>query len=157
MNMNRRFKSKRGSSMVEFAFAAPLAIMILAGTFQFGYTFYVYNQLQLSIRGGVRYASLMDYKGTSSACVASTQDTVKNLVVYGAPTPANNAEPVVRGLSKAKVNVSFNPDMMGVPTNVTISVSDFSVDGAFTKFNFSGKPWASVPYAGRYSPVECQL
>src|SRR5882724_3960140 len=109
MTLSRRIKSKRGNAMVEFACTAPLAIMALTGTFQFGYAFYVYNQLQLSIRGGVRYASLMDYKGTSSACVASTQDTVKNLVVYGAPTPANNAEPVVRGLSKAKVNVSFNP------------------------------------------------
>ena len=157
MNLNRRFKSKRGSAIVEFACAAPLLIMILAGTFQFGYTFYVYNQLQLSIRGGVRYASLMDYKGTSSACVANTQDTVKNLVVYGAPTPAADAVPVVRGLSKAKVNVSFNPDTRGVPTAVTVEVSGFTVDGLFSSFTFNGKPLASVPYMGRYSPVECQL
>src|SRR5437899_9704253 len=143
--------------MVEFALAAPLGIMILAGTFQFGYAFYVYNQLQLSIRGGVRYASLMDYKGTSSACVANTQDTVRNLVVYGAPTPAANAVPVVRGLSKAKVNVSFSADTKGVPTAVTVDVSGFTVDGLFSSFTFNGKPLASVPYMGRYSPVECQL
>jgi Flp pilus assembly protein TadG len=154
---NRRFKSKRGSVMVEFACAAPLTFMILAGTFQFGYTFYVYNQLQLSIRGGVRYASLMDYKGTSSACIANTQNTIKNLVVYGSPTPTADAVPVVRGLSKAKVNVSFNPDTKGVPTAVTVDVSGFSVDGLFSTFTFNGKPLASVPYMGRYSPVECQL
>src|SRR5229473_1106984 len=152
MNMNRRFKSKRGSSMVEFACAAPLAIMILAGTFQFGYTFYVYNQLQLSIRGGVRYASLMDYKGTSSACVANTQDTVRNVVVYGSPTPAAGASPVVRGLANSNVNVNFNPDANGVPTNVTVSATGFSVDAVFTTFTFNGKPMASVPYVGRYSP-----
>jgi len=155
MRLSRALRSKRGSALVEFACAAPLGIMILAGTFQFGYAFYVYNQLQLSIRGGVRYASLMDYKGTSSACVANTQDTVKNLVVYGSPTPAANAVPVVRGLSKAKVNVSFNPDAMGVPAAVTVSVNDFRVDGLFASFNFSGKPFASVPFVGRYSPVEC--
>src|SRR5260370_28320047 len=112
--MRFRSRSQRGSALVEFALAAPLGILALAGTFQFGYTFYVYNQLQLSIRGGVRYASLMDYKGTSSACVANTQDTVKNLVVYGDPAPAADAVPVVRGLSEDKVNVGFNPDTMGV-------------------------------------------
>ena len=157
MNLKRRLKSKRGSSMVEFACAAPLGIMILAGTFQFGYTFYVYNQLQLSIRGGVRYASLMDYKGTSSACVTATQNTIKNLVVYGSPTPATDAAPVVRGLSKANVNVNFNPDTKGVPTAVTVDVSSFTVDGLFSSFTFNGKPLASMPYMGRYSPVECQL
>jgi hypothetical protein len=115
----------------------------------------VYNQLQLSIRGGVRYASLMDYKGTSSACVAATQDTVKNVIVYGSPAPATDASPVVRGLSKSNVNVSFNPDTSGVPTNVTVSATAFAVDAVFTSFTFNGKPMASVPYVGRYSPVEC--
>ena len=148
-------RSRRGSALVEFGLAAPLGILALLGTFQFGYTFYVYNQLQLSIRGGVRYASLMDYKGTSSVCVAATQDTVKNVVVYGTPTPAIDASPVVRGLSKSNVNVNFNPDASGVPGNVTVSAAAFSVDAVVTTFSFNGKPMATVPYVGRYSPVEC--
>lgn len=156
MNLKRRFRSRRGNAMIEFALAAPLGLLALAGTFQFGYSFYVYNQLQLSIRDGVRYGSLMDYKGTSSVCVAATQDVVKNLVVYGSPAPAAGASPVVRGLSKSNVNVSFNPDTNGVPTNVTVSAAAFTVDGIFTTFTFNGKPMASVPYVGRYSPVECQ-
>src|SRR2546425_10223249 len=102
--MRFRSRSQRGSALVEFALAAPLGLLALAGTFQFGYAFYVYNQLQLSIRGGVRYGSLMDYKGTSSACVTATQDTVKNVVVYGSPVPDASATPVVRGLSKSNVN-----------------------------------------------------
>jgi Flp pilus assembly protein TadG len=149
-------RAKRGSTMVEFAVSAPIALLALAGTFQFGYAFYVYNQLQLSVRGGVRYASLMDYKGTSSACVAATQNTVKNVVVFGNPSPAAGATPVVRGLATSKVNVSFNPDTSGVPTIVTVSATGFNVDGLFTTFTFNGKPFASVPYVGRYSPVECQ-
>src|SRR5437868_5046425 len=98
--MSRRhslLRSRRGNAMVEFALAAPLAITVMAGVFQFGYAFYVYNQLQLSIRSGVRYASLMDYKGTSATCVAATQDTVQNMVVYGTPTPDASATPIVRG------------------------------------------------------------
>jgi Flp pilus assembly protein TadG len=150
-----RNRSKRGSALVEFGLAAPLGVLALLGTFQFGYTFYVYNQLQLSIRGGVRYASLMDYKGTSSACVAATQDTVKNVVVYGTPTPATGAQPVVRGLAKSNVNVTFSPDTNGVPGNVTVNATAFSIDAVVTTFTFNGKPLATVPYVGRYSPVEC--
>src|SRR5436190_6996806 len=108
--MKARSKFQRGNAMVEFALAAPLALMALAGTFQFGYGFYVYNQALLAIRGGVRYASLMDYKGTSSACVAATQNKVKNLIVYGTPSPAAGAPSVVRALALSQVNVSFNPD-----------------------------------------------
>ncbi len=148
-------RSRCGSALLEFGLAAPLGMLALLGTFQFGYTFYVYNQLQLSIRSGVRYASLMDYKGTSSACVAATQDTVKNVVVYGSPTPAAGALPVVRGLSKSNVNVNFNPDTNGVPGSVTVSATDFSMNAVVTTFTFNGKPMATVPYVGRYSPVEC--
>ena len=142
--------------MVEFALGAPLTLLALFGTFQFGYAFYIYNQLQLSVRSGVRHASLMDYKGTSSACVEATKDTVKNVVVYGTPTPDTSATPVVRGLAKTNVNVNYNADTKSVPTTVTVSISGFTVDALFTKFTFNQKPFASVPYVGRYSPVECQ-
>jgi Flp pilus assembly protein TadG len=150
-----RFQSRKGNAMVEFALSAPLIFTALVGTFQFGYSFYVYNQLQVGVRSGVRYGSLMDYSGPASACVAAAQNTVKNVIVYGTPTPGANAGPIVRGLSTSKVTVSFNPDAKGVPTDVTVSVTDFSVNALFTTFNFSGKPWASVPYAGRYAPKEC--
>ena len=155
MKTGRYFASRRGSAMVEFALSAPLIFLVLTGTFQFGYAFYVYNQLQLSVRSGVRYASLMDYAGTSSACIAATQDTAKNVVVYGTPSPATNASPVVRGLSKSNVNVSFNPDAKGVPGDVTLSITGFSVDVSFKTFTFNGKPAASVPWVGRYAPKEC--
>ena len=35
--MSFRSRSQRGSALVEFALAAPLGILALAGTFQFGY------------------------------------------------------------------------------------------------------------------------
>ena len=155
MKAHPTFGPRRGNAMVEFALSAPLIFTILTGTFQFGYAFYVYNQLQLSVRSGVRYASLMDYAGTSSACVAATQNKAKNLVVYGTPAPASGAAPVVRGLSTSNVTVGFNPDAKGVPTDVTLSISGFSVNALFTTFTFTGKPAASVPYVGHYEPGLC--
>src|SRR5215216_5501266 len=149
-------RSRRGNAMVEFALVAPLAMLVMAGTFQFGYTFYIYNQLQLSVRGAVRHASLVDYKGKSEACIAATKDAVKNLAVYGTTSPASNASPIIRGLTTTNVTVDFNTDVKAVPTNVTVNISNFSVNGVFMTFTFNGKPFASVPYAGRYSPSECE-
>ena len=148
MRTSRGFRSKKGNAMLEFGLSAPLALLMLAGTFQYGYTFYVYNQLQLAVRSGVRYASLMDY---GSSCADTAQDMVKNVVVYGSPAPAAGASPVVRGLSKSNVNVSFGADSKGVPTDVTMSVSGFSVNALFATFTFNQKPFASVPWVGRYA------
>jgi Flp pilus assembly protein TadG len=155
MNAAPQFGSRRGNAIVEFGLSAPLILAVLVGIFQFGYTFYVYNTLQLAVRGGVRYGSVMNYSGATPACDASMQDKVSSLIVYGTPTPADGAVPVVRGLSKSNVNVDFHPDEKGVPGEVTVSITAFQVDALFTKFTFNGKPFASVPYAGRYSPSEC--
>jgi len=151
MKYKRQFKSRKGNALIEFALSAPLLFTVLGGSFQFGYVFYVYNQLQLSVRSGVRYASVMDYAGTSAGCRAVTEDMAKNVVVYGTPTPAGDARPIVPGLSTSNVSVGFNPDAKGVPTDVTMTITGFSVNALFTTFNFTGKPWATVPYVGRFA------
>jgi Flp pilus assembly protein TadG len=149
------FGNRKGNALIEFGLSAPLIFTVLVGTFQFGYTFYVYNQLQVAVRSGVRYASQLDYQQSNNGCTDSTQMKVKNLVVYGTPTPGQNDGPIVRGLSTSNVVVNYNPDAKGVPTTVDVSVTSFQVNGVFTTFTFNGKPWASIPYTGRYSPQEC--
>jgi len=47
--------------MIELAMSATVMTMFLAGTFQFGYTFYVYNQLVTAIGNGSRYAAMRTY------------------------------------------------------------------------------------------------
>jgi len=46
--------SQKGHAMIELAMSATVMTMFLAGTFQFGYTFYVYNQLVTAIGNGSR-------------------------------------------------------------------------------------------------------
>ena len=52
--------------MLELAISAGVMVTCLGGTFQFGYTFYVYNQLVTAVGNGARYASVRpvtnDYK-----------------------------------------------------------------------------------------------
>ncbi len=150
-----RRSSRRGNAMVEFALSAPLLLSIMTGTFQFGYTFYVYNQLQMAVRAGTRYGSLRDYQSDGASCVTSVKDSVKNIVVYGNPSPSAGAAPIVRGLATSNVNVDYAPDAKGVPTMVSVSISGFTVNGLFAKFTFNGKPFAEVPFGGRYAPSEC--
>ena len=51
-------KKERGSAFVEFALSSILLTSIFTGTFQFGYTFYVYNSLVTAVSAATRYASL---------------------------------------------------------------------------------------------------
>ena len=56
--MLKRFHCRKGNAMLEFALATGILLPAFVGTFQFGYTFYVYNNLDTAVRGGARYASM---------------------------------------------------------------------------------------------------
>ena len=44
--------------MVEFALGSSLLVAAFTGTFQFGYTFYVYNNIETAVNNGAKYAAL---------------------------------------------------------------------------------------------------
>ena len=64
-----RLRSRRGNALVEFAIASTVLIPIFVGTFQFGYSFYVYNLISTQIRSGARYASLRTFRCSNSASI----------------------------------------------------------------------------------------
>jgi Flp pilus assembly protein TadG len=146
---------ERGNAMVEFAISGGVLFSLMFGTFQFGYTFYIYDGLQAAVRAGTRYACTRTYKSRDAACIAKVTDSVKNMVVYGDPA-ATSGTPIVRGLATSNVNVNYNPDANGVPSNVTVSVSGFTVNSLFSNFTLTNKPAAVTPYVGRYAPNECE-
>jgi Flp pilus assembly protein TadG len=162
-NRNRR----KGNLIVELALASSLMVPLLAGTFQFGYSLYVYNNLQNAARAGARFASLRTYTSTTATPAADYTNEVKNMVVYGDPIPAgytsNNgngngngngggstntitAPPVLRGLTTNNVEVTVT--MNGtVPGTVTVRIINFTVDGLFNQFTFQ-KPAVTYTYNG---------
>src|SRR5947209_18054089 len=81
----RPYSRRRGNAMVEFAVAVPMIVLIFAGTFQFGYYFYIYNRLEGAARAGARYASLRDYNSSTSTPASDFVTAVNNMVVYGSP------------------------------------------------------------------------
>ena len=58
MKLNRQ----SGHAMIELAVSAAVMVTCIAGTFQFGYTFYVYNQLVTAVGNGGRYAAVRPWQ-----------------------------------------------------------------------------------------------
>jgi hypothetical protein len=139
----------RGSSLLEFAVATGILVPLFTGTFQFGYTLFVYNDLQSAVRGGARYASMRSYDSASSAPSAGFLAAVRNMVVYG--NADGTGKPVAPGLAAA--NVEVLPNMNGAaPESITVEITGYSVNAVFTSFTFNGKPSATFSYTGTPAP-----
>jgi hypothetical protein len=144
-----RKSGQGGSALLELAVAAGILVPLFTGTFQFGYTLFVYNDLQSAVRGGARYASMRSYDSASSAPSAGFLTAVRNMVVYG--NPEGTGKPVAPGLTLS--NVEVLPNMNGAaPESITIQIKGYTVDAVFTSFTFNGKPATTFPYTGTPSP-----
>jgi Flp pilus assembly protein TadG len=146
-----RSAGRSGSVMVEFAIGASLLAAVFAGTFQFGYTFYVYNNLQTAVNNGARYAALRTYEQTSSTPSSCFVTAVEDMVAYADPTGASTTA-VVSGLKPANVNLTVT-FKNGVPSQVQVSISGFSINSVFSNVTLSNKPLATYPFLGRYAPI----
>ena len=144
-------KSERGSAVIEFAIGWALLWALFVGVYQVGYSFYVYNVVMTSVANAAELGSKMTYD-TSNTSQFSTALT--NMVVYGDTNPASGATPLVPGLSTSNVNVSVNPED-SMPTDITITISNFTIDAFFTKFTFNGKPRATTIYMGHIACSTC--
>ena len=142
-------RRRRGNVLIEFSIAVSLLVTVLAGVWQFGYSFYLYNSLESAVRDGARYASLTAYDGGVSNG-AAFHSRVKNMVVYGNPEPAAAALPVVPGLTPEQVSVT-EQFRGATPERVEVRVEDFPIQTIFRTFTLSGKPRCSFAYLGRYT------
>jgi Flp pilus assembly protein TadG len=149
-------RRRNGNVFVEFALSATLLVFLFLGTFQFGYTFYLYNALTNAVRSGARYASMAKISNNGNGAVpANYQTAIRNVVVYGSPTVPVNAIPVVPGLSPSDVGVIVTWDSKFVPQTVTVRVNSFQIDALVRKFSINNKPSLQFPYMGQYCPIGC--
>jgi Flp pilus assembly protein TadG len=151
-------RNQRGNAMIEFAFAAGVLIPLFLGTFQFGYTFYVYNLLSTQMRAGARYASLKTFACQSSGEISSFKTAVKNVIMYG--NSAGTGHLIEPGLTAGQIDVEIkdaggnDADATHIPSYVYVSTLNYSLNAVITNFTFSGKPVVQFPYVGRYAPAE---
>jgi Flp pilus assembly protein TadG len=146
--------------MVEFALASSLLIPIFLGTFQFRYTFYVYNLLSTHMRAGARFASMKAFKCADDTSVSNYKQKVRNVVRYGKPSPTNTDTVIEPGLTNEQVSVSIK-DASGTevtsanastrtPSYVEVSTATYNVNALFTTYTFTNKPLVRMPYLGAY-------
>jgi Flp pilus assembly protein TadG len=137
---------RRGNVIVEFGLAFPLLFLLLSGLYQFGFAFFIYNQLQSVVRTGARYASRTDFEAAQGG--SFFENRVKNVVVYG--VPAGGSTPLVPGLTTSQVGVTWQADAAGIPQTVTIHISNFSFYAVFRTFTLSNKPRVTFIYLGQF-------
>lgn len=146
-HVKRPFGSRRGNAMIEFALSAMVLTYAFTGVFQFGYSMYLYNELEGAVRAGARYASLATISTSGSGMDTTWQTKVKNVVVYG--SPAGGTTPVVPGLAVGNVGVVLDY-AGGVPSYVTVKVSSYSLDAIVKTFNLTDKPSLAMPFMGQF-------
>ena len=145
--MTRR-RNQKGNTFVEFALAVTILVPIFTGAFQYGYTFYVYNELVNAVRDGARNASYRKLSNAGDGTTPTAFSTaVKNVVVYG--NNAGTGNPVVPNLTTTNVSVAATFDADNVPTDVTVGITGYTVNGLFGSVTFN-KPTLKMPYLGTY-------
>jgi Flp pilus assembly protein TadG len=152
----RRKRREKGHAMIELALSAGVMIACLSGTFQFGYTFYVYDQLVSAVGNGARYAASRTYRAAHESDVEKGDAAIRNLVVYGNSRPAGNAAPIAPNLKPENVLVNWIKDPSGAPSVVDVTIVNYSVGAMLGSFTFDHRPFAEFPYIGRYAPSESE-
>ena len=148
MRMTLHRKKRSGSVLVEFTLSAIFLTGLFLGVWQFGYGFYIYNELEQSVRAGARYASLRTYNSATSTPTSDFLTAVQNVVVYG--DPAGGTTPVAPGLTTA--NVSLTVTFTSVPTEMNVAITGYQLPTYFGSQTLSGKPTTTFPFVGVFGP-----
>jgi Flp pilus assembly protein TadG len=144
-----KHKSERGNALLEFALGFSVLWALFAGIYQFGYSFYVYNTVLTSVGNAAELGSKMTYDTASPSTYTTA---LKNMVVYGSTTAGTT--PIVPALAISNVTVTVNPPG-GIPTDLTITINNFTIDAVFTRFTFNGKPRGTAVYMGNITCSTC--
>lgn len=148
----KRFRDRSGNVMIEFALGSGILLAAFTGTFQFGYTFLQYNNLQNAVARGARFASLAPYDSLTSTASTAFKTKVQNMVLYGSTTAGTT--PVLPGLTAANINVVpfFDPTLK-IPTKMTVSITGYTINSIFASSTLTNKPQVTYAYQGVWSPL----
>jgi Flp pilus assembly protein TadG len=142
---------RNGHAMIELVLSLGVLIPLFLGTWQFGYAFYLYGELEQAVRAGARYASLQPYHSATSTPTSDYVAAVQNVVVYGTDSPAQAGTPIVNGLQTRQVSVAvtFNNN---APAAVSVCLNGYLMPGFFGSLTLTNKPLAWFPYVGMFGP-----
>ncbi|MBI4893298.1 MAG: pilus assembly protein [Acidobacteria bacterium] len=134
---------------MEFALGIALLWVLFAGVYQYGYSFFIYNRLQLSVSNAAMYASMTTY---DASYPSNFVNTIKNLAVYG--KVSGGTKPVVPGLTTGNIEIVTNP-IAGLPTVVTIRVKNYQLPSIFARYMLRDKPRVTTLFIGQITCSTC--
>lgn len=149
----RRGKPQRGNVLIEFALGWSVLWLLFGGLYQFGYSFFVYNQLQTAVANAAELGSKLDYDISDTGNPTRFQQTLQNMVVYGDETAGTT--PIVPGLTTSNVNVLVTLDAQSIPRDITITISNYTYSAIFASFTPLNKPRATTKYFGEVICSTC--
>jgi Flp pilus assembly protein TadG len=153
-------RDRDGNVMLEFAIGSGVLVATFVGTFQFGFTFLQYNNLENAVTRGAHYAALIDYNSATDTPASNFQTAVQNMVLYGSPTAGTT--PVLTGLTAANVSVTAcgiktvcpgYVTALGVPQEITVSITGYAINAVFATTTLNNKPQVTFPYQGIWEPI----
>lgn len=108
--------NERGGSLIEFTVVALMFFMMLVGIVAAGNLYYTHNALVEATRRGARYA-VLNSTGSTTA--------VRNVVIYGTPTPAAGATSLIYNLQPANVSVTYT-GLNVAQGSVTVRIQNYN-------------------------------
>jgi Flp pilus assembly protein TadG len=147
MGSSRRRRS--GTAIVEFALCLPVLLGLSLGALQFGYSFFVYGELEQAVRAAGRYASLRPYGSATTTPDPDYLGAVRNVAVYG--NPAGGTNPVAPGLTTDKVAVTMI-FVHGAPGEVTVAINGYNLPQMISSVPLTNKPYVKFPFLGIFAP-----
>jgi Flp pilus assembly protein TadG len=149
INRGHARRRRRGGVIIEFTLALTFLITLFIGGWAYGFSFYIYGELENAVRNGARYASKLPYDSSSSTPSSSFLTKVQQMTVYGDPT-VSNGTPVAPNLTTS--NVSVNVTMSNnAPASVTVAITGYTLPG-YWNVTLNNKPYVWFPYLGYWSP-----
>ena len=115
-------RQQRGLAMVEFVISAPVLLLLMCGTVEFGQFLIEYSTLSDAVRNAARYVAGSALDGTDELLVQGGAWTTlvgqaQNLAVYG--TVAGGGTAVLPGLNTGQITVTQN----ATTNNVTVAAA----------------------------------
>ena len=113
----RRLRNDRGQTLVEFALVAPLLLLLLIGTVQFGITYNQYLRLTDAVRTGARKASvsrLIGDKGASAKALVFSAADLDNTKMTVDVTSSDPLWATVGADVTVKATYQYSIDILGI-------------------------------------------
>ena len=120
VHTRRRSRWQRGQALVESVLTLTAFLAIFLGMIEVGEILYIHQTLVERTRSAVRWGAVNTWDSTNSPT------EISNVVLYGTPTPTDNATPIF-GLTASNVSVTRPQPDYSASDRVVVSVSGYSL------------------------------